>query len=169
MVVVSSVLVFLPRVEREPVAERNAPTAFPKTIHGASPPEELSSRSMFLLLNIGGTCSCFREKVAHMVGHLPVPQSGLIIAEALTMSNMSDEPHVTAGVSLHSSQELRALRQTFLESLNHFIQDVRRFSHEWQTRWNDPLMTQSLAEISEALLITLAGLETEFSQPEGPS
>jgi len=103
----------------------------------------------------------------HVLCH--VPQNGLIIAEARAMSKMSDEPHRPAGVSVHASQEMRALRQVFLESLNHFIKDVRRFSHEWQTRWTDPKKTQPLAEIGEALLTTLAGLEEEFSQPEGPS
>jgi hypothetical protein len=44
-----------------------AHTEFTKTVRGYSPLEQLSSRSMILLLNIRGNCSCFREKAAHMV------------------------------------------------------------------------------------------------------
>ncbi len=96
-------------------------------------------------------------------------QSGLIIAEARAMNKMSDESQNTAEVSVHASQEMQALRQVFLENLHHFIMDVRRFSHEWQSRWTDHNMTRPLAELGAALLGTLAGLEEEFSKPEGPS
>jgi len=59
-----------------PNLRRKAHTEFTKTVRGDSPLEQLSSRSMILLLNVRGNCSCFREKAAHMVGHLPPQASG---------------------------------------------------------------------------------------------
>src|SRR5690349_2676795 len=56
-------------------------------------------------------------------------QRGLVFAEAMPMSKMSDEPSRTARVSIQSSQELSALQQTLLESVKLFAGDVRRFSH----------------------------------------
>ncbi len=98
-----------------------------------------------------------------------IQKSGLIIAEAMPMSSMSDEPHVTARVSASLSQDMRALQAAMLESARFFTEAVRRFAHDWQTRWPDPQITQELAEIGESLLVTLAGLEEEFGQPGVPS
>jgi len=50
---------------------RNVHTEFTKTVRGVSPLEQLSSRSMSLLLNIQGNCSHLEAKPAHMVGYLP--------------------------------------------------------------------------------------------------
>ncbi len=61
------------------------------------------------------------------------------------------------------------MQQTLFESAKLFARDVLRFSHDWQVRWPDPARTQALAEISEALLVPLAGLEHQFSRAEGPA
>lgn len=61
------------------------------------------------------------------------------------------------------------LQQALCESVERFAGDAQRFSRDWQVRWSDPAMKQELAEISEALLAPLAGLEREFSRAEGPS
>lgn len=82
---------------------------------------------------------------------------------------MSDESRVMAALPSPLSEEKIALQQSLLESARLFARDVLRFSHDWQIRWNDPAMTLELAEIGESLLVPLAGLEQEFSRPEGPS
>jgi hypothetical protein len=102
----------------------------------------------------------------------PVPyalKSGLIIAEDMVMSSMSDEPRGTARLPLQINQERSALQQALLGSVRLFKSDVLRFAHDWQARWTDPPMTQQLDEISETLLTALAGVEQELSRPEGPA
>ncbi|HEU5368262.1 MAG TPA: hypothetical protein VFU69_07350 [Ktedonobacterales bacterium] len=85
------------------------------------------------------------------------------------MSIIPDEPRGTARLPLQLSQERGALQQALLGSIRLFKGDVLRFAHDWQARWTNPAITQQLAEISEALLTDLAGLEQELSRPEGPA
>ncbi|HEY7349927.1 MAG TPA: hypothetical protein VH599_16535 [Ktedonobacterales bacterium] len=82
---------------------------------------------------------------------------------------MSDEAQAMAEILVQSSEEKSALQQALLVSARLFTRDVLRFSHDWQVRWIDVAVTQELAEISETLLVALAGLESELIRPEGPS
>jgi hypothetical protein len=72
-----------------PNLRRKAHTEFTKTVRGDSPLEQLSSQSMIFLLNIRGNCSCFREKAAHMVEHLPTCYSAFPLKKRIISASLN--------------------------------------------------------------------------------
>jgi hypothetical protein len=63
-------------------------TEFTKTGRGASLLERIFIRSMVVLLKIEGNCSCLRAKVAHMVGHLPAPETGHLVINNFSLKSI---------------------------------------------------------------------------------
>ena len=85
------------------------------------------------------------------------------------MGNRFDEPHGRARLPTQLSREKSALQEALLESVKLLKRDVLHFAHEWQSRWENPVLTQKLGEYGDTLLLALAGLEDEFSRPAGPA
>ena len=78
-------------------------TEFTQTVCGDSLLEQLSIRSMILLLKIEGNCSHLRAKPAHLGGHLPPVADCIDIADWCRRANKNQMHIATNGIAqIHS-------------------------------------------------------------------